>query len=170
MVWSQKGTRAEIVQPTRAKAKRTIDTVTRYDFNFIAIILNILDDHNKFNVHFIVMNSASIHMAEKIEKYIVSCNYGCIHLLLCLSRINPIGQLWFVVKNKLKRENLLDNGALRIKVSEACNKVLLRDLKDFCRYSASKFDVCLKKSNFKFGSVCHKWFFICANLKSKVCQ
>lgn len=120
-----------------AAARRTIGTVTGYYFNFIASTLDILDKHEEFKGNYIVMDNAPIHTAEDIEKYIVRRDYGCVYLPPYSPELNPIEQFWSVVKSKLKREKLLDNETLTSRISEACNRVLLSDLKGFCRNSAS---------------------------------
>ncbi|CEG70057.1 hypothetical protein RMATCC62417_06023 [Rhizopus microsporus] len=120
-----------------AAARRTIGTVTGHYFNFIASTLDILDKREKFKGNYIVMDNAPIHTAEDIEKYVVGRGYGCVHLPPYSPELNPIEQFWSVVKSKLKRQKLLDNKTLTSRISEACNRVFLSDLKGFCRNSAS---------------------------------
>jgi hypothetical protein len=102
------------------------------------------------------MDTAPIHTAESIEKYIVNRGYGCVCPPLYLPKFDPSEQFRFVVKSKLKREKLLDNETLANRISEACNKILFSDWKGFCRYSTSKLGLCLNNILFKFGILCQK--------------
>jgi transposase/transposase-like protein len=182
MAWSQKGTRAVVVQPkTRAKtttilgaisshgiinikvripytesskkrritgepkAKKTVGTVTGHYFNFIYDTLEVLDRHEQFKGHYLLMDNAPIHSSEQIRRLIESRGYGCVYLPPYSPELNPIEQFWSIVKSKIKREKFLEEETLNSRIVNACNQVYLEDLQGFCRYSDLKLEVCLNK-------------------------
>jgi hypothetical protein len=79
-------------------------TVTGHYINFVKSTLDVLDNHEEFKGHYIVMDNAPIHTSKDIERYITSRGYGCIYLPPYSPELNPIEQFWSVVKSKLKRE------------------------------------------------------------------
>ncbi|KAG1437079.1 hypothetical protein G6F56_013278 [Rhizopus delemar] len=118
-------------------------TVTGHYFNFVAATLDVLDKHEQFKGHYIVMDNAPIHTHLDIQKYIEQRGYGCIYLPPYSPELNPIEQFWSVCKSKLKRQKLLKEETLSSRIGEACNNIFLSDLQGFCRYSVSKFQACL---------------------------
>jgi transposase len=130
---------------TKAKESNNSGTVTGHYFNFISSVLDVMDRHEQFRGHYLVMDNAPIHMHEDIQKHIESRGYGCVYLPPYSPELNPIEQFWSVCKSKLKREQLLDEEAPTTRIADACNRVLYSDLQGFCRYSASKFDDCLNR-------------------------
>ena len=119
--------------------------MTDHYFNFIANTLDILDCYEIFKDNYIVMNNAPIHTHQDIQKYIESRGYGCVYLPPYSPALNPIEESWAVCKSKVKREKLLKEETLTSRITDACNKVLLSDLKGFCRHSMSMFEDCLNK-------------------------
>lgn len=89
------------------------------------------------------MDNAPIHTLDNIRKSIKSRGYGCVYFLPYSPELNLIEQFWSVIKSKLKRKKLLVTETLNMRITEACQNVLISDLKGFCRYSASKFETCL---------------------------
>ena len=83
------------------KAKKTVGTVLGHYFKFISDTLNVLDRHEQFKVHYLIMDNASIHISDQIEKLIVSRGYGCVYLSPYSPELNPIEQFWFVVKSSV---------------------------------------------------------------------
>ncbi|KAG1038350.1 hypothetical protein G6F43_012702 [Rhizopus delemar] len=122
-------------------------TVTGYYINFIKSTLDVLDNHEEFKGHYIVMDNAPIHTSKDIERYITSRGYGCIYLPPYSPELNPIEQFWSVVKSKLKREKLLEKETISSRIKEACNSILFSDLRGFCHYSTTKFNDCLEKKH-----------------------
>lgn len=118
-------------------------TVTGHYFNFVAATLDVLDRHEQFKGHYIVMDNVSIHTRLDIQKYIEQRGYGCIYLPPYSPELNPIKQFWSVCKSKLKRQKLLKEKTLSSRIGEACNNIFLSDLQGFCRYSVSKLQACL---------------------------
>ncbi|EIE79882.1 hypothetical protein RO3G_04587 [Rhizopus delemar RA 99-880] len=133
MGWSKKGERAIVETPTTRAQTTTI--------------LGAISPHGIINVKgfYIVMDNVPIHKNTDIERYIINRGYGCVYLPPYSPELNPIEQFWSVVKSKLKREKLLEKETLTSRISNACNDVLLSDLQGFCRYSDSKWQVCLDK-------------------------
>ena len=83
-------------------------------------------------MHYLIMNNASIHISDQIEKLIVSRGYGCVYLSPYSPELNPIEQFWSVVKSKVKREKLLKEETLTSRIVDVCNSVYLEDLRGFC--------------------------------------
>ena len=136
---SSKKRKAEGGKPVSIKG----GTVTGHYFNFIANTLDVMDRHEEFKNHYLVMDNAPIHTNKDIQTYIEKRGYGCIYLPPYSPELNPIEQFWSVCKSKLKRVKLLDEETLTMRIRDACNNVLISDLQGFCRYSTKKFDDCL---------------------------
>ncbi|CEG71152.1 hypothetical protein RMATCC62417_06935 [Rhizopus microsporus] len=66
------------------------DTVTGHYFNFVAATLDVLDRHEQFKGHYIVMDNTPIHTHLDIQKYIEQRGYGCIYLPPYSPELNPI--------------------------------------------------------------------------------
>lgn len=126
-----------------SKAQKTTGTVTGHYMNFIASTLDVME----FKWHYVIMDNAHIHTSDNIRRFIENHGYGCVYLPPYSPELNPIQQFWSVVKSKLKREKLLETETLNMRITEACENVLISDLKGFCRYSASKFQTCFNKES-----------------------
>ncbi|KAG1140373.1 hypothetical protein G6F37_001805 [Rhizopus arrhizus] len=105
------------------KAKKIVGAVLDHYFNFISVTLDVLDRHEQFKGHYLIMDNAPVHNSDQIMNLI----------------------FWSVVKSKMKREKLLKEENLTTRVTDACNNVFLEDLQGFCRYSDSKLQTCLNK-------------------------
>ncbi|CEG84661.1 hypothetical protein RMATCC62417_18430 [Rhizopus microsporus] len=127
--------------PATSKGKG--GTVTGCYFNFVAATLDVLDLHEQFKGHYIVMDNAPIHTHQNIQKYIEQRDYSCIYLPPYSPELNPIELFWSVCKSKLKREKLLKEETLTSIIGEACNNIYISNLQGFCRYSESRFQDCL---------------------------
>ncbi|KAG1472540.1 hypothetical protein G6F56_001477 [Rhizopus delemar] len=121
------------------------EIVTGHYFNFVSMTLDIMDKHELFKGHYLVMDNAPIHKHTDIKAYIEGRGYGCVYLPSYSPELNPIEQFWSVCKSKLKRETLLEEETLTSRLRVACNNVLISDLRGFCRYSVTKFSDCLEK-------------------------
>ncbi|KAG1049824.1 hypothetical protein G6F43_007869 [Rhizopus delemar] len=125
------------------KAKKTVGTVTGHYFNFIFSTLDVLDGHEHLKGCYLVMDNAPIHNSVQIERLVVCRGYGCVYLPPYSPELNSIEQFWSVVKSRMKRERMLSEETLR--VTDACNKIYLKDLQGFCRHSHINLQVCLNK-------------------------
>jgi transposase len=105
--------------------------VTGHYINFVKGILDVLDNHEKFQGHYIITDNAPIYTSKDIECYITSRSYGCTYLPPSSLELNPIEQFWSVVESKLKREKLLEKETISSRIKEACNSVLFSNLRDF---------------------------------------
>ncbi|CEP11947.1 hypothetical protein [Parasitella parasitica] len=129
-----------------AGSSRTVDkatskrgTVTGHYFNFLSSTMDVLDRHEMFKDNYIVMDNAPIHQHENIRKHIETRGYRCIYLPPYSPELNPIEQCWFICKSKLKREPLLEEETLTIRIQMACNQILIG------KYYIAKFDNCLNR-------------------------
>ena len=135
-----------------AGSSRTVDkttskrgTVTGHYFNFLSSTMDVLDRHEMFKDNYIVMDNAPIHQHEDIRKHIENRGYRCIYLPPYSPELNPIEQFWSICKSKLKREQLLEEETLTIRIQMAYNQILIGDFRGFCKYSTAKFDDCLNR-------------------------
>lgn len=87
-----------------SKVQKTTGTVTGHYFNFIASTIDVMDRHEEFKGHYIIMDNAPIHTSDNIRKFIESRGYGCVYLPPYSPELNPIEQFWSAVKSKLKRK------------------------------------------------------------------
>lgn len=127
------------------KAKKTVGTVTGHYFNLIVSTLDVLDRHEHFKGCYLVMDNAPIHNSVQIERLVVCRGYGCVYLSPYSPELNSIEQFWSVVKSRMKRERMLSEETLTLRVNDACNKIYLKDLEGFCRHSHINLQVCLNK-------------------------
>lgn len=89
------------------------------------------------------MDNAPIHKIADIRKYIEQRGYSYVYLPAYSPELNPIEQFCLVCKSKFKREELLQEETLSSRIGDACNRILLSDLQEFCRYSVARFEECL---------------------------
>lgn len=104
-----------------------------------------MDKHEEFKGHYLIIDNAPIHKNKDIQLYIESRGCRCVYLPPYSPQLNPIEQFGSIVKSKLKRVALLNEETLSTRIFEACNKVTISDLEGFCRYSASRWDDCLER-------------------------
>jgi transposase len=130
------------IQPTSGKGS---GTSTGHYFNFVKRVLDQLDKHEQFKDYYLVMDNVPIHKNNDVRKLIEGRGYGCVYLPSYSPEVNPIEQLWSVCKSKLKREALLEEETLTLRIRGACNQILFSDLAGFCRYSTQRFDDCLNR-------------------------
>ena len=128
-----------------SKASSNSGTVTGHYFNFISSVLDVMDRHEEFKHHYLIMDNAPIHKHQDIKNLIESRGYKCVYLPPYSPELNPIEQFWSVCKSKLKREQLLEEETLTSRIADACNRILYSNLQGFCRYSAAKFEDCLNR-------------------------
>lgn len=128
-----------------SKVQRTTGAVTVHYLNLIASTLDVMDRQEEFKRHYLIMDNAPIHTSDSIRRFIESRGHGCVYLPPYSPELNPIEPFWSVVKSKFKREKLLETETFNIRITEACQNLLISDLKGFCRYSASKFETCSNK-------------------------
>ncbi|KAG2200617.1 hypothetical protein INT47_007361 [Mucor saturninus] len=160
--WSSKGEWAIVKIPkTRAKTTTIIGAISsiviinnkvklpkvtapskkrKATIGFVQTQTDVMDQFEVFKGHYLIMDNAPIHKNQDIQLYIEGRGYKCVYLPPYSPELNPIEQFWSVVKSKLKRVALLDEETLSSRISDACNQVMIQDLKGFCRYSASKWD------------------------------
>ena len=93
------------------------------------------------------MGNAYIHKNTNTEKDTSGGRYDCMYLWLYSPELNPIEHLWSVCKSKMKREEPLQEETLSSRIRDACNGILLSDLKGFCRYSMTRFEDCLNRKH-----------------------
>ncbi|KAG1136225.1 hypothetical protein G6F37_010262 [Rhizopus arrhizus] len=109
---------------TKVKESNDGGTVTGYYFNFISSVLDVMDCHERFRGHYLVIDNAPIRTHEDIQKHIESHGYGCVYLPPYSSELNPIGRFWSVYKSKLKENSCWmrkhQRQELQILATESC--------------------------------------------------
>ena len=78
----------------------SIGTVTRDYLNFLKATLDEMNKYPEMKGHYLVMNNAPIHSSTDIGKYIHSRGYRYTYLPPYSPELNPIEQVWSVVKSK----------------------------------------------------------------------
>lgn len=79
-----------------SKAHKTTRTVNGYYMNFISSTLNVMDCHEQFKGHCLVMNNTPMHTSDRIRRFIERSRYGCVYLppySLSSIQLNISGQL-----------------------------------------------------------------------------
>ncbi|OAD67844.1 hypothetical protein PHYBLDRAFT_68211 [Phycomyces blakesleeanus NRRL 1555(-)] len=127
----------------KATSKR--GTITGHYFNPLLSTTNVLNRHKMFKDNHIVMDNFPTNQHEDICKHIENCGYRCIYLPPYSLELNPIEQYWSIRKNKLRREQLLEEEILTIRIRMGCNQTLIGDLRGFFKYSIARFDDCLNR-------------------------
>ncbi|KAG1140718.1 hypothetical protein G6F37_006899 [Rhizopus arrhizus] len=87
-----------------SKAKKTVRTVLGHHFDFISAALDVLDRHEKFKGHCLIMANSPIHNSDPIA----SRRYGCVYLPPYSPGLHPMEPFCSVVKSKMEREKLLN--------------------------------------------------------------
>lgn len=103
-------------------------TLTGHYFNFLASTMDVMDRHEAFKGHYLIMDNAPIHENKDIQLYIESREYRCVYLPPYTPELIPIKQFWSLVKSKLKRVALSSEETLSNRIAEACNQVMISDL------------------------------------------
>ena len=70
------------------KAKKTVGTVLGHYFNCISVTLDVLDRHEQFKGHYLIMDNAPVNNSDQITKLIVSRGYRCVYLPLYSPELN----------------------------------------------------------------------------------
>lgn len=104
-----------------------------------------MDKYPEMKGHYIVMDNAPIHSSTDIDKYINSRGYQYVYLPPYSPELHPIEQFWSIVKSKGKRNKFLEKETLTTRISAACNRLMLSDLKGFVFHSVKCFGKCLNK-------------------------
>ncbi|GAN06739.1 conserved hypothetical protein [Mucor ambiguus] len=126
--------------------KQSRGTVTGHYFNFLNDTMDVMDKFpDVFKDNYLIMDNTPIHINEDIKSVIEGRGYRCVYLPPYSPELNPIEQFWSVCKSKLKRERPLEEETLSSRIADACNQILLNDLKGFCKYSIDGFDDCLQE-------------------------
>lgn len=90
---------------------------------FLMDAMNVLDQYPSFKNAFLVMDNASIHKNSSIVRLITSRGYRCLYLPPFSPELNPIEQVWHMMKSSLKRERLLSRETLTTRITEAANAI-----------------------------------------------
>lgn len=108
--------------------------------------VNIFKNEKKLSeCHYIVIDDAPTHTAKEIDKLITKRGYKSIYLPLYSPELNPIEQLWAIVKNKVKRSRFEDKADLFTRITEACNSIPPNHLHAFAQQSVNVFEKCLNE-------------------------
>ena len=70
----------KVNEGAKAKESDNGDAVTGHYFNFISSVLDVMDRHEQFRGHYLVMDNTPIHTHGDIQKHIESRGYGCVYL------------------------------------------------------------------------------------------
>jgi hypothetical protein len=70
----------KVNEGAKAKESNNGGAVTGHCFNFISSVLDVMDRHEQFRGHYLVMDNTPIHTHGDIQKHIESRGYGCVYL------------------------------------------------------------------------------------------
>ncbi|KAG2203597.1 hypothetical protein INT47_011691 [Mucor saturninus] len=99
--------------PTEKK-KKSGGTETGHYVRFLEKCMDKMDLYPELKGHYIVMNNAPIHTADRIDEMITERGYRSIYLPPYSPELNPIENFWFIIKNKVKRSSFKDAEDLAI--------------------------------------------------------
>ncbi|KAG2201521.1 hypothetical protein INT46_002896 [Mucor plumbeus] len=124
-------------------------TTTAHFHKFMNELLVIMGLDQTFKGNYIVMDNASIHKSKPIIRKIESKKgYKVMYLPPYSPELNPIHQFWAIVKEKIKRNRLMNEENLSSRIGDACNDVLTIDLYAFCNHSRRQIINCYNKTSF----------------------
>ncbi|KAL1928962.1 hypothetical protein VTP01DRAFT_2021 [Rhizomucor pusillus] len=131
------------------KIQERLDWIRKWEKTDMGFTRNcVFLDESAFHINMkrsVVMDNTPIHTSEDIAKYITSHGYRCAYLPSYSPELNPIEQLWSVVKSKVKRNKLLEKETLMMRISEASNSLKLSDFEGFVWHSHKCLDKCRNK-------------------------
>lgn len=82
---------------------------------------------------------------QKIKLLVAKRGYRCLYLPSYSLELNPIEQFWSKVKHSLKREALMDNETLSLRIVEAFKMVRHAELFGYISHSINRFDDCMNR-------------------------
>lgn len=129
--------------PTEEK-KKSWGTETGHYVRFLEKRMDEMDLYPELKGHYIVMDNAPIHTADRINEMITERGYSSIYLPPYSPELNPIEDFWTIVKNKVKRSSFKDAEDLATRIAEAYNNVPHEHLNAFAQHSVNCFDICLR--------------------------
>lgn len=88
--------------------------VTGHYISFLKDTMSEMDKYPEMKGRYLVMNNAPIHKAVDIVKYIKSQGYRCAYHPAYSPELNPIEQLWSVVKSEVKHNRFLEKEVIFI--------------------------------------------------------
>lgn len=100
-------------------------TVTGHYVSFIKATLDEMDRHPQLKGHYLVMDNAPIHTNRDIGR----------HLPPYSPELNPIEQVWAVVKSKVKRSQFTTEETLMTRIAGAYDALHLSDFIRFVQHS-----------------------------------
>ncbi|KAG2226178.1 hypothetical protein INT45_003323 [Circinella minor] len=121
---------------------------TAHFVKFMNEVLAVLDAEEAFKGSYIVLDNTSIHKSKPMIRKIESKGYRVMYLPPYSPELNPIEQIWAIVKGKMKRDRLMNEENLSSRITDACNDILISDLNDFCNHSKRQIVNCYNKTPF----------------------
>ncbi|KAG1544271.1 hypothetical protein G6F49_011121 [Rhizopus delemar] len=95
--------------------------------------------------YFIITDNAPIHVPEMIDPIIMKQGYTPVYLPPYSPKLNPIKQVWAIIKAKVKRGKLSDVETLTTRIIEASEAVTMVHLQNIIQYSVNQFEKCRNK-------------------------
>lgn len=124
-------------------------TATNHYLSFLKEALNTMDNFEYMHNPYLAMDNAPIYKRVDIQEMIEKRSYKCIYLILYSPELNLAEQFWSVVKNRLKRHEIIQEETLQDRVRKACNQILQSNFYGFVKHSHSYLEDCLNKKSFK---------------------
>ncbi|KAG1032921.1 hypothetical protein G6F43_013662 [Rhizopus delemar] len=92
--------------------------------------------------YFIITDNAPVHVPEMIDPIIMKQGYTPVYIPPYSPKLNPIKQVWAIIKAKVKRGKLSDVKTLTIGLIEAGEEVPMVHLQNIIQYSVNQFGKC----------------------------
>lgn len=120
-------------------------TTAGYYLRFISDMLDIMDAFLNMKGFHIVMDNTPIHSLDAIDPIIKEREYIPLYLPPYSPELNPIEIFWKVLRDRVKRDKLIDVETLTSRVIEGSKDVPIEDLQNFIQHSIDIFPKCLNK-------------------------
>ncbi|KAI5959936.1 uncharacterized protein KGF55_005168 [Candida pseudojiufengensis] len=139
--------------PASSDKKRKLDdgsvsrskgTTTGHFKTFIDQVCKILNTRDDFKGRYLVMDNASIHKNASIQRIIESHGFKCLYLSPFSPELNPIEQVWSMLKGKVRRHTL-EKDTLSSRIKEAATQIKPYQIRNCIQHSINCFEQCLNK-------------------------
>lgn len=119
-------------------------TTTGHFKQFLLNVMDELDQDAEFSGVYLVMDNASIHKNESIQRIVMSRGYKVLYLPPYSPELNPIEQFWHQLKSKVKRMEL-GKDTLDDRVAEAAERIPPENILNSIEHSLNCLDKCEAK-------------------------
>lgn len=128
-----------------AAKKKPKGTVTGHYTRFISKTLDEMDRFSEMNNFYINMDNAPIHTSQDITNMIEARGYRAIYLPSYSPELNPIENLWSILRGAVKRSVFQEAEDLKTRITEASENVSKKTLHNIAQHSINNSQKCLNQ-------------------------